>query len=159
MFLQRRALLIEYLFGLPRARASARGMDARAKELLELLGLAHLAARPAALLSTAQRRLLEIARALGSEPGILLLDEPASGLSRVEVEGLGATLRALRSMGMAIVLVEHNVPFVLSVADSVTVLDRGRRIAVGTPGEVQRDPQVIASYLGEQLGGRVVGDA
>jgi len=159
MFLQRKTLLIEYVFGLPRAHASARRMDERAKTLLELVGLAQLGARPAGMLSTAQRRLLEIARALGSDPAILLLDEPASGLSRIEVEGLGTTLRTLRSMDMAIVLVEHNVPFVLSVADTVTVLDRGRRIAVGTPGEVQRDPQVIASYLGEQLSEKAAGGA
>ena len=151
MFLHRHASLPEYLLALPRARAAAKRARLRAHALLGLVGLDHLADAPGATLPTGHRRLLEIARAVASSPSVLLLDEPASGLSGAEVLQLAQVLRRLRDEGMTIVLVEHNVPFVMSLVDRVTVLDAGSVIAHGTSEEVQRDPIVIASYLGEQL--------
>ena len=151
MFMDRRATLVEYLLRLPRARAAARASRARARALLAAVGLEGVADIPAAALPSGQQRLLDVARALATGPRVLLLDEPASGLSGAETEALGRLLLQLRELGLAIVLVEHNVPFVMSVADSVTVLDRGERIALGPPAEVHSDPAVIASYLGEQF--------
>ena len=151
MFMHRRATLVEYLLRLPRARAAGRASRAQAHALLAAVGLEGAAEIPAGALPSGQQRLLDVARALATGPGVLLLDEPASGLSGAETEALGRLLLQLRSLGLAIVLVEHNVPFVMSIADSVTVLDRGERIALGPPAEVQRDPALIASYLGEQF--------
>lgn len=151
MFMDRHATIVEYLLRLPRARAAARASRSRARALLAAVGLEGVADIPAAALPSGQQRLLDVARALATGPRVLLLDEPASGLSGAETEALGRLLLQLRDLGLAIVLVEHNVPFVMSVADSVTVLDRGERIALGPPAEVQSDPAVIASYLGEQF--------
>ena len=150
-FMHRRASLPEYLLRLPQARAAGRASRLHAHALLAAVGLEDAAEFPAAALPSGQQRLLDVARALATRPRVLLLDEPASGLSGAETEALGRLLRELRTLGLAIVLVEHNVPFVMSIADSVTVLDRGERIALGPPDEVQRDPAVIASYLGEQF--------
>ena len=150
-FMHRRATLPEYLLRLPHARAAGRASRLRAQALLAAVGLEGAAELPAGALPSGQQRLLDVARALATRPRVLLLDEPASGLSGAETEALGRLLSQLRTLGLAIVLVEHNVPFVMSVADSVTVLDGGERIALGPPDEVQRDPAVIASYLGEQF--------
>jgi len=94
------------------------------------------------------RRLIEVARALIETPRMLLLDEPASGLSVGERQALGELLARLKGSSMAVLLVEHNVEFVMSVADYACVLDQGRVIAQGTPQEVMRDPAVVASFTG-----------
>jgi branched-chain amino acid transport system permease protein len=137
---------------LPKFRRVAREDAQAAHEVLELLGLAQLADVQASSLSLGTRRLLEVARALARRPSIVLLDEAASGLDRDAVEELAAAIRRIRDAGVAVVLIEHNFPLVLSLADSIYVLRRGRLIASGTPAEIEHNPDVIESYLGKKVG-------
>ena len=145
--LRSRAGLLRGALVLP-ARAEERAILADSRRLLDLLGLAEDAERPVADLPFGRQRLVEVARALATEPDLLLLDEPMAGLSGSERRALATLLRRLRAGGMAIVLVEHDVEAVLALADRVAVLDDGRLIALGPPAQVRADPAVIAAYLG-----------
>ena len=122
--------------------------QARARAALDAVGLGDWAATSAADLPFGHRRRLEIARALAAGARVLLLDEPAAGLAPAEVEALDALLSRLRAGGLTVVLVEHHVELVMAISDRVTVLDEGRVIAEGPPAAVQRDPAVVAAYLG-----------
>ena len=124
------------------------GPDRRATQLLEWVGLADVADIRADRLPTGQARLVELARACASEPNVLLLDEPASGLSEGESQAFTGHLRDLTDQGMAVVLVEHDVALVMSVCDRVYVLDTGRILMSGTAEEVRADERVHAAYLG-----------
>ena len=134
-------------WGTPHAQARRRDS---AMQWLEFVGLAALADRRSEDLSFGQQRLLELARALALEPALLLLDEPASGLNDIETERLADMLRRLPALGITVLLVEHNMKLMMSVAERMIVLDLGRRIAEGTPRQIQADPRVIEVYLGRE---------
>jgi len=125
--------------------------QARVGQLLDLLGLKPVADRVAGALPLGTGRLVEVGRALATDPSVILLDEPSSGLDIHETEQLAATLRRARTeQGVALVLVEHDLDLVLGLSDVVNVLDFGMMIATGTPSQVRADPRVRAAYIGEQ---------
>lgn len=123
--------------------------DRVADELLDRLGVAQLGADRADRLPTGQARVVELARALATDPTVLLLDEPASGQDEGETAAFATVLRDVAASGVAVVLVEHDVQLVMDVCAQIHVLDLGRVLATGTPGEVQRDAAVLAAYLGQ----------
>lgn len=119
-------------------------------EALEFVGMADAANVLAASLPYGRKRILEIARALASEPKIIMLDEPCAGMNSTETEELRQTIYKIRDRGVTILLVEHDMKFVMGVADRITVLDHGMRIAEGVPEEIKQNPLVIEAYLGKE---------
>jgi branched-chain amino acid transport system ATP-binding protein len=132
----------------PWTRTEEKVIRQEALEVLEFVGLAERAQQPAAILPLGLKRMLEIARALATAPTLLLLDEPASGLDALETERLQDLILDLRGRGMTILLVEHDMGLTMEVADTIAVLNYGRLIAAGPPRAIQKNPEVIAAYLG-----------
>ena len=135
---------------MPWSIAEERRIREGALKWLEFTGIAGLADVTAGNLSFGKGRLLEIARALAGEPSIILMDEPAAGLNSQETVALARLIQRIRAMGITVVLVEHDMELVMDICDRIVVLNLGRKLAEGTPREIQENPEVIAAYLGDE---------
>lgn len=137
------------VLSLPRARSSERALRARAAEIIDWVGLAARSDDLAGSLSYGEQRLVGVAMALAAEPSMLLLDEPVSGMNASETHTFVRLIRSLRDRGITILLVEHDMPMVMSVSDRIVVLNYGRIIAEGVPDTIRANPDVIEAYLGK----------
>jgi len=147
---QTKSEFLACIFKLRSARREERKIYSRAMELLEFVGLQEKANRPVDTLTFHQQRLVEIARALATEPVLLLLDEPAAGLNIKETQQMAELIYKIKEMGISILLVEHDMDLVMDISEEVVVLNSGKVIAEGTPREIQNNEKVIATYLGRE---------
>lgn len=147
--LRSRAGMLSSAFLPPFVRPEEKRIEAAARLWLEFVGLTAHADTPAGSLPLGNQRKLEVARALAIEPDLILLDEPASGLNSRETLAMGELIAKIRENRITVILVEHDMELVMEISDHVAVLNFGNLIAMGTPGEIQENPEVIAAYLGE----------
>lgn len=135
---------------LPKARREEQTISLNAMRYLNMVGLGTHAQQNALSLPLGQQKLLAIARALATEPKLLLLDEPGAGLNTLEKRELSDLIHRIKELGISIILVEHDMPLVMGIAEWIVVLDSGQKIAEGTAAQIQKDRKVIAAYLGEE---------
>jgi ABC-type branched-subunit amino acid transport system ATPase component len=145
--------LVDILLGRRHVQAEERAARQKAEELVRFVGLDQRIHDDVSTLSFGEGRLLELARALAGDPRAILLDEPAAGLTPTETTRLASVIRDVAARGIAVLLIEHDMHFLLPLARRIVVLNFGRKIAQGTASEITRDPAVIAAYLGETAGG------
>jgi len=136
---------------LPRAHREEETISLNAMKYLNMVGLGTHAEHNALSLPLGQQKLLAIARALATEPKLILLDEPGAGLNKLEKQELSDLIHRIRDIGISVVLVEHDMPLVMGLAEWVIVLDSGQKIAEGTAAQIQKDKRVISAYLGEEV--------
>jgi branched-chain amino acid transport system ATP-binding protein len=148
LHLRGRSGLGAILAGTRKVREEERALRASAAEIIALVGLDHRRDHVASALPYGDQRLVELAVALAARPRLLLLDEPAAGMTGVEKETVSGLIRKIRGLGITVFLVEHDMRLVMGISDVVIVLNHGRVIAEGAPGEIQAHPQVIQAYLG-----------
>lgn len=144
--------LVEDILSAPRSRREEASMREKGLHWLEFMGIADKRDMMPRSLSYGQCRMVEVARALATEPKLLLLDEPAAGLSQSEADRLAEEIRRIRDSGISVLLVEHNMRFVMNISDRILVLNFGRMVMEGTPAECRNDQRVIECYLGGKVG-------